>query len=168
MPSSYCTISDVNALVPQSPFTSTTVPTQAQVEQFIVDISTIIDATLGNLGYTVPIPVASAPQTKIILTRLTASGALGLALQVRLTAVSPDSALTNNVWTLRFEKWLTALKDNTDPFELPDAPRTGKQVIKPIGELMQNPMNNSVDSGLASDQSNYLTRPFVASPWQQW
>lgn len=155
----YANISDVNVLVPQSPFTATTTPTQAMVEQFLIDISAIIDASLGNLGYTVPVPVASAPQSKIILTRLCSSGALGMALQVRLTAIAPDQALVNNVWTMRFEKWLTALKDNTDPFELPDAPRTSKQVIKPVGELMMDMTHSSVDSGSVLDPSDYLTNP---------
>ena len=91
---SYCTITDVTSLVPQFPFTSQTTPTQAQVQQFIIDISTIIDATLGNMGYLVPVPL-TATKSQIILSRMCSSGALGLALQVRVTAVSPDQLITN-------------------------------------------------------------------------
>lgn len=105
----YCTISDINNLVPQQPFTAVTTPTQSQVEGFIVDIQAIVDACLGNLGYVTP--VVSGANSLIILRRMVSSGALGIALQVRLTSVAPDASITNNVWTLRFEKWLAALKD---------------------------------------------------------
>ncbi len=131
----YCTISNVNDLVPQSPFTASTTPTQTQVEGFILDISTIIDASIKNLGYVVPVNVVASPLSGIILRRMTSAGALGIALQVRLTAVAPDASIQNNIWTQRFDKWLTALKNNDDPFELPDAARTGLAVVKPIGEL---------------------------------
>jgi len=163
----YCTISDVNNLIPQFPFTSTTTPTQTQVAGFITDVSTIINASIANLGYVVPVPVNTAPLSAIILRRMTSSGALGMALQVRITAVAPDQTIGNNVWTLRFEKWLTALKDNTDPFELPDAPRTGKQVVKPLGELQRDPTVSSIDSGGTSDPLNYLTSPtfYIGMPF---
>lgn len=155
----YCTISDVNNLVPQQPFTATTTPTQAQVEGFILDVSTIIDSCLPNLGYVTPVNTTIAPQSLILLRRMVSAGALGIALQVRLTSIAPDASIQNNVWTQRFEAWLGSLKDPKDPFELPDAARTQKRIIKPLGEQQQDPTVNSVDAGGASDPGNYLSSP---------
>lgn len=155
---SYCTISDINALVPQSPFTSQTVPTQAQVEAFASSVSTRMDATLRNLGYTTPVVTGTA--SLILLKEACAWGTLGLASQARLTAVAPDMAVGLSVWTKMFDKWMKDLGDNECPFELPDAPRTGKEVLKPIGELQADPMSDSVDSGSTStDPYNYISSP---------
>ncbi len=63
------------------------------------------------------------------------------------------------MWTKLFAGWLKALCDNRDPFELPDAVRTGKAVVKPLGELQMDSSVSSVDSGTAADPSGYLTNP---------
>ena len=146
----YCSIADINALTPQSPFTANSTPTQAQVEQFITEIEAILNACLTNLGYTVP--VVTGAQSLIILKRMAASGALGMALQVRQTAVAPDQAIQMNIWTARYEKWLSQLKDNNDAFELPDAPRTGKEIVKPMGELLDSTVT-------LADEFSYITDP---------
>lgn len=155
----YATITDVNALIAQVPFTAQSTPTQAQVDQFLTDVTTMINATLGNMGYTVPVDVVTYPLSGIILKRLCSAGAAGLALQVRQSSVAADGAVQDNVWTMRYDKWLKALKDNNDPFELPDAPRTGKQIVKPLGELQKDATSLSVDSGTAQDPYNYISNP---------
>lgn len=155
----YATISDVNMLCGQSPFTAASVPSQTQVEQFLTDISTLINASIGNLGYWVPVDVVAAPLSGVLLKRICSAGAAGMALQVRMTAVSPEQANQENVWTTRYEKWMKALCDNKNPFELPDAQRTGLAVVKPLGKLQRDPSASSVDSGLSSDPGDYLTNP---------
>jgi len=153
----YCTISDVNSYVPQSAFTSTTVPTQAMVQSFISQVANQIDLTLKNLGYTTP--VVQGPMSLIELRKANAWGALGLAQQSRITAIAPDQAIGLSVWTKMFNTWFDALGDPRNPFELADAPRTGQAVIKPVGEVMADPTTMSVDIGLSSDPSDYLTAP---------
>lgn len=155
----YATISDVNALVPQVPFTAQSTPSQAMVEQFLTDITTILNASLGNLGYTVPVNVVASPLSGILLKRICSWGAAGLALQVRQSSVQSDDAVGDNVWTKRFDKYLDMLQDNRKPFELPDAPRTGKEIIKPLGDVQADATSLSVDSGSAQDPYDYLTNP---------
>lgn len=153
----YCTINDVNALVPQSPFTAQTVPNQTQVEAFIASVSLRIDATLNNIGYVTP--VVSGPKAVALLREACAWAVLGLSSQARLTAVAPDQSMGTSVWTKMYDRWIDELASNRNPFELPDAPRTGLAVIKPIGEAQADSTRNSIDSGQASDPYDYLTNP---------
>src|SRR4051812_2701295 len=141
--SSYCTITDVNNLVPQSPFTATTTPTQTQVETYITQVSSRTDATLSNIGYVTPVTTGTAALA--LLREAVAWGALGLAMQSRITAIAPDQAVGLSVWTKQYNQWLQALADNTNPFELPDAPRNSKAVIKPLGELQLDMISDSID-----------------------
>ncbi len=157
--SSYATISNVNALVPQVPFTATTTPTQAQVENFITQISARVDASLSNIGYVTPITGTLA---LALVQEAVAWGALGLAQQSRITSIAPDQAVGLSVWTKMFNDWIKALADPNNPFELTDAPRNNKQVIKPPGEMQLDMMSQSIDSGSPQDPSGYLSNP----PWK--
>lgn len=157
MATSYCTITDVNSLVPQSPFTPTTTPTQAQVEVLIAQVSLRTDATLINIGYVTP--VLTGPIALSLLREAVAWGALGLAMQTRITAIAPDQAVGLSVWTKQYKDWLNALADNTNPFELPDAPRNEKAVVKPLGELQFDMVRNSIDAGTTEDPYTYISNP---------
>lgn len=154
---SYCTISDVNGYVPQSPYTPTTTPTQAQVQAYIDQVANQINTTLENLGYVTP--VLTGPMALVELRKMNAWGALGLAQQSRITAIAPDQAVGLSVWTKMFNNAIQALSDPKNPYELVDAPRTSKAVIKPLGEMMRDPQTESVDSGLVSDPTIYMTNP---------
>lgn len=153
----YCTITDVNNIVPQSPFTATTTPTQAQVETLITQVSLRTDAMLVNLGYITP--VVQGVQSLALLREAVAWGALGLAMQTRITAIAPDQAVGLSVWTKQYNQWIDALADQKNPFELPDAPRNQKQIVKPLGELQFDMVRNSIDSGTTEDPFNYITSP---------
>lgn len=154
---SYCSITDVNNLVPQSPFTPTTTPTQAQVEALITQVSLRTDATLFNIGYITP--VVTGVKALSLLREAISWGALGLAMQTRVTAIAPDQAVGLSVWTRMYDQWIKALADNTNPFELPDAPRNAKAVVKPLGELQIDMISNTVDTGSVTDPNNYLSNP---------
>lgn len=153
----YCTITDVNSYVPQSPFTSTTTPSQAQVTAYVAQVANQLDLTLANLGYTTPVVLGT--MALVELRKANAWGALGLAQQSRITAIAPDQAVGLSVWTKMLNGWILALADPKNPFELSDAPRTGRAVIKPVGEAMADPMSISVDSGTSADPTNYVTNP---------
>lgn len=149
----YCNITDINKYVPQSKFTSTTVPSQVDVEQYINDTCDTLNLSLGNLGYVVP--VVTGPQALRQLRQVNAWGALGIAQDARLTAVAPDQAINKSLWTKRFESWLVDLANPKNPLEL-DAPRTGKEIIKPVGEQQAD------TTSLIGDPSNtfdYLNSP---------
>jgi hypothetical protein len=153
----YCTISDVNSYVPQSPFTPTTTPTAAQVQAYIAQVATQLDLTLMNLGY--PTPVVTGAMSLAELRKVNAWGALGLAQQSRITAIAPDQAVGLSVWTKMLNDWLKALADPNNPYELSDAPRSGRAVVKPVGEVMDGPLQASVDSGTAQDPYGYISTP---------
>lgn len=132
MPDYYCTVDDVNNLTPQVPFTATSKPPQATVNGFIDDIAREMDASMSNIGYVVP--VVSGEKALQLLRRICAYGALGLAQAVRHTGINTatDSGKTerDNIWTLQYRARMKALCNPQDPFELPDAPRSGEQLIK--------------------------------------
>lgn len=128
----YCTLDDVNARVPQSPFTPTSRPTAAIVEEWIDDVATEMDATLGNIGYVTP--VIAGDKALAVLRLICVYGVLGLAQAARGTAVSTSvKAGTNevkNIWIQLYEQRMKALADPQNPFELSDAPRTAEQLEK--------------------------------------
>ena len=153
----YCTIADVNSYVPQSPFTSTTTPSQAQVQGYITQVANQLDLTLVNIGYVTPVVTGTLALAE--LRKANAWGALGLAQQSRITAIAPDQAVGLSVWTKMLNDWIKALSDPKNPYELTGADRNGNAVVKPLGAFADSPMQQSVDSGTANDPVRYITNP---------
>lgn len=148
----YCTVLDVNALAPQVPFSATSKPSESQVASFIEDIALEMDASLSNVGYTVP--VVAGVKSLALLRRMCAYGALGLSQAARdtgvNTAISASGREVENLWSQKYTARMKALTNPQDPFELPDAPRTSQQLEKQ-GE---NVLRSSVQS---VDDDNWLT-----------
>jgi hypothetical protein len=140
----YCTLGDVNNLVPQQPFTATSVPTAEMVKQLIDDIAAEIDASLHNMGYIVPITGALS---LVLVKNANKWGALGMAQDVRMTAVIQDGSIAGgkNVWTARYCDWKKALLDSKNPYELPDAVRTETAVVKPLSGLQSSTTTGVTD-----------------------
>ena len=134
----YATVDDVNAIVPQAPFSSTSVPTEGDIAKLIEVVALRIDATIGNLGYVVP--VTTGAKSLALLRDACAKGALGEAQMRRQTGVNVATddrgRPIKNYWTQEFECFLEKLADPQDSFELPDAQRTDEQVIKSAGDLV--------------------------------
>jgi hypothetical protein len=139
----YATLADVNKLAPQAPFTPTSKPPDADVTTFIGQVAERIDAVLANLGYVVP--VVTGAKSLTLLRELNAWGAMGQAHQARMTLVAPDAVLQRSPWTKLFDDWIARISDPSDPFELPDAPRTTGELVKPLGELLRSTANLSDD-----------------------
>ena len=158
----YCVIGDVNGLVPQSPFSATSRPTDAQVAILIESTAKRIDATISNVGYVVP--VVSGPLSLALLREACSWGALGLAQQSRETAVntavSDKPNVGKNVWMRQFEDWLKSLTDPQDPFELPDATRTSSQLVKQpanaLRSFVQDDVNRFAGAGLTITRDQVL------------
>lgn len=128
----YCVIGDINALVPQAPFTATSKPSDTVVTTLIDAVSQRIDATIGNKGYVVP--VISGTKALALLKEACTWGVLGLAQNIRntgvQTAVSASGREAKNIWLQMFDDWMDRLCDPQESFELPDAPRTNEQLQK--------------------------------------
>lgn len=155
----YCTLDDINKLVPQVPFTDTSKPNQNVVIGLVEKIARRIDATIANVGYVVPV-VAGANALEL-LREACAWGVLGLAQQMRdtgvTTAVSENGRPTKNIWTQQFEEWLKKLTNPQDPFELPDAPRTNEQLVKQPDSVLR-----SFVQGVTDDTSYDPNAPVVS------
>lgn len=143
----YCTIDDVNAYVPQAPFSGTSVPSSVQVEKFIASVARRIDASIEGLGYTVP--VVSGTNALALLRETNAWGALGLAQTVRETGVkvatNDRGQPFDNLWTAKFEQFMKRLANPQDAFELPDAPRTDQQLFKQGDDVLRSHVQSDVD-----------------------
>lgn len=130
----YCTVSDVNAKVPQAPFGATSRPDETAITDLIEEVATQMDASLANLGYVTP--VVEGAQALTILKAICASGVIGIAMTMRstnvATAVNAGAKETENIWEQRYRRTMAQLADVNDPFELPDAPRTDEQVEKDL------------------------------------
>ena len=76
---SYGTVVGIQArvgdVVPSRTFSSSTVPTTTQVEGFIDDIASELNAELDNMGYTVPVTEAAFPHTFQYLKMVNEKGA---------------------------------------------------------------------------------------------
>lgn len=142
----YCTVNDVNKLVPQAPFSNASKPRDVDVQEFIESTAKRMDAWLGNRGYTVPI---TGTNSVAMAREACAWGALGLAQQVRdtavKTAVTESGRPVKNVWLQMFEQWLDSICDSDASFRLTDAPRTDQEVEKDHDLIMSGPVEASDD-----------------------
>jgi hypothetical protein len=140
----YCLLADVNQLVPQQPFGPATVPTDTDVEQFILDIGAEMNATLGNMGYLVPVDATASPLAFAECVKANKWGALGIAQDARMTAVLRDDMVGGgkNAWTIRYYTWVKNLTDSKHPYELPDAQRNAFAIVKPLGQIESSTVDN--------------------------
>lgn len=125
----YATVTDVQNLAPHLPaFSSTSKPTLGQVQEFLTDVEGRLDASFGNLGYVVPIEGAkSLPLVKDMV----AHGALARVMRARaIGTANPGDLAAAKAAQDEFDGRLKALCSPSDPFELPDAPRSTERVIK--------------------------------------
>jgi hypothetical protein len=154
----YCALDDLNALVPQAPFTATSKPTAASATQWIADIAVEMDASLRNVGYVTPVALApdgtDALLSVQILKMINAYGALGQAQAARDTAVSTAVTASGrevkNIWMQRYDQKMAALTDPQDPFELPDAARTDEQLEKQPENVLRSSVQSVSDFGWTS------------------
>lgn len=127
----YATLLDVNAMIPQAPFTSTSKPSDAQVTDFIEQIANDMDVVMATKGYTVP--VVSGDIGLAWLRATCKFGVLGQALAVRdsgvSTAVSARDKETPNIWLQIYEARMKGLADpSTAGTKLADVPATTAQL----------------------------------------
>ena len=120
---SYCAVSDIQRLAPQLMLGSTSRPSTTQVSDMIDDVGRLVDASLGNSGYVVPI---TGDVSLEIMRDIVAHGVVARALAARQYGVGEPNAPGVKMAQDRFDGLVTKLCDLKDPFELPDAPRNAK------------------------------------------
>lgn len=143
----YASIDDVNALIPQAPFSATSKPTQTAVTAFLEDVANDMDAMLANVGYTVP--VVTGPKGLKWLRKTCALGTLAIAQAARdtgvTTAVNASGREGKNIWQQLFDERMKALIDPQNPTELPDAPRTSDQLLKQPESVLRSMVDGITD-----------------------
>jgi hypothetical protein len=118
----YATLDDVRNLAPQIPISATSKPSDAQVDGFIASLERIVNASLANLGYVVPV---TADESVAILRDMVSQGALARTLRARAIGTrNPADDQGAADAQKEFDTRLKALGSSRDPFELPDAERT--------------------------------------------
>lgn len=131
----YCQLSDVNNLVPQTPFGASSRPTATVVTAMIDDVSNEIDAWLSTI-YVVPITTGSAALQ--FLTNLCAWGVLGRAMEARNTGVATEAAGVKSVWTKKYEEYLNNTIDPQVMFLLRDATRNADFIEKVPSQVVDS------------------------------
>jgi len=116
----YCAIADVRALNPKRTYSSSSTPTQTQVEGFITQIANEIDSILSSRGLTVPV---TAPAHFLAhLEQVNAYGAAALAEM----AMFPEAGMPggtpqgSNYWAI-YEKARTRLEKGDLPVSVEEA-----------------------------------------------
>lgn len=149
----YATVTDVNDLVPQSPFSDTSKPSAAQVTALIESVAKRMDASMSSIGYVVPVVSGGTPTATnalALLREACAWGAAGLAQQMRdtgvRTAVNASGKEVKNIWLQMFDDWMERLCDPGDPFELTDATRTNEQLEKQPENVLRSSVQGVSDT----------------------
>ena len=156
----YAALADVNALIPQSPFSGSSKPTDTAVTAFIDDVANDMDAVLANIGYVTP--VVSGTSALQWLRKTCALGTLGLAQAARATnvttAVSASGREAKNIWQQLYEDRMKALANPQDPTELPDAPRNNEQLLKQPDAVLRSFVQGVTDDPNYDPDAPEVTR----------
>ena len=146
----YCTAADVTARTGRA-YSSTSVPSTAQVETWVKERARTINAVLKGRGYTVPIAVAYTESSQV----LKALNCLGAAIDADNAFPGQDGS------SGRSRDWLTEWRDGikmlqSSSFELPDAPRGSSTALPayaqvPSGEFRLDDAGDESDPTFDAD-----------------
>jgi len=131
----YATLDDVQALIPRTPVSATTEPTDSQVLGFIAQVDGEVNVALASRG--IAIPVVS-PALFVEFLKLT--NALGAA-SLTLRAMFPDAAgigeqPSAGFFAARYTEQLAMIKDGS---MIPDSVTTSTPSALPSTFLTRNP-----------------------------
>jgi len=146
----YCTAADVTARTGRA-YTSTSVPSTAQVEEFAKQRARTINAVLKGRGYDVPIAAAYTESSQV----LKALNCLGAAVDADNAFPGQDGA------SGRSRDWLAEWRDGikmlqSSSFELPDAVRGSSTALPayaqvPSGEFRLDDAGDESDPTFDAD-----------------
>ena len=116
----YCVLADVEALNPHRSYSSSTIPTDTQVEDFITDYFHILNGVLDVLGITTPVE-SSYTKSIRVMKKLNAYAAAAEAERATASAHGmEESAHAESLWAT-FQNLLKLLQGGM--LALEDAPR---------------------------------------------
>lgn len=88
----YCSVLDVQARTANRPVTASSLPSIAQVQQFVIDAAAEINAILVNKGYLIPIVSASNPDAFALLHSANVTGGWAMMELASPQSINKDAA----------------------------------------------------------------------------
>lgn len=143
----YAVLQNVRDLIPQVVISETTKPSQGTVEDWLAQVHRIVDATLRNLGYAVPIADANS-DAYAIMRDVVAHGVAARVIRSRFYGAGDPKAAGGDDLQRFYDDVMRRLADPKDPFEL-DAPRTGSELVKVDPVVVESP--TSVDGSVLDE-----------------
>ncbi len=107
----YAQVSDVRGLAPHVPINAQSQPSEGEVSQWLKDVEKNLNAVLSSLGYETPIV---GPESLAVLKLPLANAVMALVMRARPNPESDPEAFQR-----QYDRFVTALKDPRDEFELP-------------------------------------------------
>jgi hypothetical protein len=123
----YCTLANVTDRLPQITISSTSKPVAGVVTTWTNDVSVELDASLRNLGYTVPI---TGTDSLIIVKQMVVREVMARILDSRQGGVGMQGETGAAEHHEYYQMMLRRLMSPSDPLELPDAGRTTAEIHK--------------------------------------
>ena len=111
---SYCSITDVQALLPKRTFSATSTPTTTQVNALIDQIAVEIDAVLESQGYTVP---ATTPANFVNFLKYVNAYGAGALAEAGMFPETTDKGETPHWKVLddKYKGWMESLEAGKIP-----------------------------------------------------
>lgn len=123
----YFSVSDVKSLAPFVPITRESQPSEGTVSTWIDDVETIVNSTLAQMGYVVPI--TSAPALKVLKAMIT-NTVMAMVMRARPNPESDPESFQRIA-----DAYWKRLKDPNDDFDLEGVEKTVEAVEK--GSLLR-------------------------------
>lgn len=146
----YCAIEDVKSRCQKLPMSTTSKPTQAEVEAFMEECAAEIDGVLSTLGYEFPI---SGTKSLLILKKLNADGAAFYAMDAAFSGVSPNASTQGKNYKSEWETGINMLRRGE--VILPDASTNTHRQGEPRGSGIAS---NFIDDDGKSTLAPFITR----------
>lgn len=124
----YAQVSNVRSLAPHVPISDQSQPSQGDIQQWISDVESTLNATLAAYGYTIPLVAKEGKTTEAAVTVL--RHAVANVVMAMVMRSRPNPEVDPEVFQRRYDALLKSLRDPNDPFELPDVQVTAEAAIK--------------------------------------
>jgi len=148
----YAAVSDVRGLIPSVPIDAQSLPSEGTVQTWIADVERMLNVTLENSGFTVPV---TGPNAIAVLKQMVSHAVAAMVLRAR-----PNPETDPETFQRWYDARIKALRDPADPFDLPsDAVRTAGTVVKDTGGLLR--VRSSMRQAILDDDDLRITRDQV-------
>ena len=122
----YATTQDIRDRAPQIQITETSKPSEATVTEWLDDVHQTLDAALATIGYVTPV---TGPASMLVLRDMVVQKMISLILRARIYGIGDVNQTGAKEADSFYEMRLAWLRDEQNPFVLPDAEVSGTGAI---------------------------------------